>query len=118
MWSSKSLSVLWRQRWFRRVCLAAAGLYFLVYQVAIQDLAFHDRLADARFLLVDEPLRVMLQQRGPFQFEPVALVELPFITWTLAPLNMLVGLILAILVGLNAGYAWAAVSRPRICRAR
>jgi len=44
---------------------------------------------------------------GPFQYEPIAVVQLGVVDYLFAPLNALLGLALAVLVGLNLAVAYA-----------
>lgn len=116
--SIRSLGLLWRLPRFRRIAVLAALGYWLAFLLAIQDLSVHSRAGPVGLTLADRMGDLMFQLRGPFHFEPVALLELPFLTWTFAPLNVAIGAALAALVGLNLALAWLAVSRPRVCRAR
>ncbi len=109
---------LWRLPRFRRIAVFSAIAYWLVFLFAIRDLSVHARSGSVSFSVADRLWELMFRLRGPFQFEPVALLELPFLTWTLSPLNAAIGAALAALVGLNFALAWLAVSRPQICRAR
>lgn len=118
-WSSiEKLTGLARQRPQRWVLLGATLLYWLLYLLAVQDLRLHTQLQSWSARLGREPWSLMWQSRGPFQFEPVALVQGPLFTWTASPLNALIGLALAVLVGLNLALAWTAVFRPAYCSAR
>ncbi|WP_156777052.1 hypothetical protein [Nitrococcus mobilis] len=116
--SIKSLGTLWRLRRFRWIAVLSALAYWLAFLFAIQDLTVHARVGPVALTLADRAWELMFQPRGPFHFEPIALLQLPFLTWTFAPLNAATGAVLAALVGLNISLAWLAVSRPRACRAR
>lgn len=114
----RSLQTLWRVAPFRWVAAVVGVIYWLAYQLAIQDLVLHGRMGPMGLRLAEHPWEVILQRRSLFQFEPVALLQLPFLSWTLSPMNGLIGAALALLVALNAGCAWIAVTQPRLCRAR
>ena len=114
----EALAMLWRLRRFRRIAVLCAIAYWLAFLLAIQDLTLHSRTGPVLLTLADRMGDLMFQLRGPFHFEPIALLQLPFLTWTVAPLNAALGAALGTLVGLNLALAWLAVSRPRACRAR
>lgn len=74
---------------------------------------------DAGFSLsvpVREPLARMFERStGQYAFEPIAIVELGVITWLFSPLNTLIGLALAVLVGLNLALTYLALRQPKSC---
>lgn len=74
---------------------------------------------DAGFSLsvpVADPLSRMFQQStSQYAFEPIAVIELGVVTWLFSPLNTLIGLTLAVLVGLNLALTYLAVRQPKSC---
>lgn len=117
-WLTDRLATLVRQRPQRRVMLISGIAYWLLYLLAVRDLALHAGGQDWSARLAAEPWSLMWQARGPFQFEPVALLQAPFFTWTLSPVNAALGLLLAALVGANLALGWTAIYRPAYCSAR
>ncbi|MCO6442006.1 MAG: hypothetical protein J5I81_13215, partial [Nitrococcus mobilis] len=95
--SIKSLGLLWQLPRFRRIAVLAAFAYWLAFLFAIQDLSVHSRAGPVGLTLADRVGDLMFQLRGPFQFEPIALLDLPFLTWTFAPLSAAIGAALAAL---------------------
>jgi len=56
--------------------------------------------------------------RVPFQFEAIAVVELPFAIWLIAPLNLLIGAALGFLAGLQLALTRVAWRCARSCGLR
>lgn len=112
------LSALMAQRQERRVAVAAVAAYWLLYLLAMQDLSLHTQFQAFSVIAADQPWQLMWKVRAPFQFEPVVLLRAPFLSWTLSPVNAAIGLILAVLVGINLALAWTALRRPQQCSAR
>lgn len=102
-----------RRRDSRLVFGAVTNLYLLSYLWAIGHLA--PGLGGFDVIVVADPLGKLLQpELGPFTFTPVARVLVGPVTY-LASLNTLVGLLLAVLVGLNLGLTYLAWRQPSAC---
>ena len=115
----------------RRVSRAASGVlarrdgqtvfagtvlgYFLLYSVAVGDLARSVTPGGVGVSVVDQPLARLFESMGPFQYEPIAFVQLGVVDYLFAPLNAAIGLGLAVLVGLNLAVAYGAWRRPAAC---
>jgi hypothetical protein len=102
----------------RRVMLISSVVYWLLYLLAVQDVAVHARYQHWQIQVAGNAWQLVWKSRAPFQFEPIALIQGPFFTWTASPLNALIAAGLAILVALNLALAWTAVFQPTHCRAR
>lgn len=89
--------------------------YFLVYSVAVGDLARAVSPGTVDLSVVDDPLSRLVESTGPFQYEPVAFVELGVVDYLFAPLNAAIGLGLAVLVALNLVVAYGAWRTPAAC---
>lgn len=95
------------------VFLGVALAYLLSYLYAIGHLAPGD--GDVGILVVSDPLgRFFQQSLGPLSFEPVAQVSFGVGTY-LFSLNTLLGLGLAVLVGLNLAVTYLAWRQPKAC---
>ena len=70
------------------IAIGVALLYVLVFQYAIADLAIEGTSRSFSFFAVSNWQEVVFRQRVPFQFEPVAVLEGPFFTWFLSPVNI------------------------------
>ena len=95
----------------RRIAAAMAAVYLVLFLFALQDLT----LGGSGFgLTTVDPAR-MFERTGTVTFEPVARVTTPGATLLVAPLNLLIGGILAVLVGLNLLVTYLAFRQPRAC---
>lgn len=98
-----------------RVTLGGSGLaYFLLYLVGLRHLGFGR--SGYEVSVVSNPLTRAFRQVGPFQWEPIALVVVGPVELLVAPLNMLLGGVLALLVGLNLAVSVVAWRGPSACR--
>ncbi|GCF15484.1 hypothetical protein Harman_34190 [Haloarcula mannanilytica] len=98
-----------------RVTLGVTGLsYFLSYLVGLRHLGFGQ--PGYEISVVSNPLTRAFRQVGPFQWEPVALVVAGPVELLVAPLNILLGGVLATLVGLNLAVSVVAWRGPSACR--
>lgn len=97
------------------VFLGAVGGYFLLYSVAVGDLALSIPAGPVDVSVVDTPLSRLFESMGPFQYEPIAFVQLGVVDYLFAPLNAAIGIGLAVLVGLNLVVAYGAWRRPTAC---
>lgn len=89
--------------------------YFLLYSVAVGDLARSVTPGTVGISVVDQPLSRLFESMGPFQYEPIAFVQLGVVDYLFAPLNAAIGLGLAVLVGLNLVVAYGSWRRPTAC---
>jgi hypothetical protein len=65
--------------------------------------------------VVEDPLRRLVERTGQLQFEPIALIDLWYVRLLVSPIDGSVGLVLAVLVGLNLAIAYLALVQPRAC---
>jgi len=104
-----------RRRGPRAVLLGVTGAYLLVFLWVLGDLTVSAE-AGLSVFVADRPLaRALRPAPGAFLFQPVALLELGVVFWEFSPLNTLLGLVLAALVGLNLAVSYLAVTQPRSC---
>ena len=89
--------------------------YFLLYSVAVGDLARSVAGGTVAISVVDRPLSRLFESVGPFQYEPIAFIELAVVDYLFAPLNAAIGLGLAVLVALNLVVAYGAWRTPAAC---
>lgn len=97
---------------YRRLSVANGAAYLVLFLVALRDIS----LGGQGFEVLTTDLTRMFERSGAFTFEPIAQVTLPGLTVLLSPLNLLVGLLLAALAGLNLAVTWMAFRQPRACR--
>lgn len=90
-------------------------LYIIVYLYAIGDLSYQPGV-EQQLIFVDHPLHRMFEPGpGRFSYEPVALIDAWVIRYLFSPLNLLLGLLLSVLVGINLGLSYLAVIQPKAC---
>lgn len=102
-----------QRRGARAVTVVSAFGYLVVYLYAIDKLRFW---ADGFQLVVAEaPAQQFVRQSfGTFTYEPVFLVELWVLTYQFS-MNTVIGLGVALLVGINLGVSYLAWRQPSSC---
>ncbi|MFC7072019.1 hypothetical protein ACFQJ7_03910 [Halovenus rubra] len=90
--------------------------YLSIFLYMMNDIAYNVSAGFSWSVPVSEPLSLMFEQGpGQFSYEAIAFVELGVLTWTVSPINTLIGLFLASLVGLNLSLTYLAVTQPAAC---
>jgi hypothetical protein len=115
----KRLRMLFSMRAARVAAGATFLAYLLVYALTTGDLTFAaGGLADAPgFVIADEPMELLFQARVPFTYEPIAVAYLtPEIALFIAPMNLLLGGVLSVLLALNLAAVTFALRAPKACR--
>jgi len=107
----RKLGVILGMRTYRRVAVGIGLVYLVLFLVALQDITLGGRGLD--FLTVDWTR--MFDRTGTITFEAVALLTLPGLTILISPLNILIGIVVAALVGVNLMVTWIAFRQPRAC---
>jgi hypothetical protein len=97
---------------YRRLAAAITGVYLLLFLVALQDISVGGR--GVQVLTADWAR--MFERTGMISFEPIAQLTVPGLTVLIAPLNILIGLVLALLAGMNLTVTYLAVRQPAACR--
>jgi hypothetical protein len=97
----------------RLTALLAVGGYLPVYLVSLGHLSFGGRGVAIR--VVADPLAKAFRSTRPFVWEPIARVIVPPVDLLVAPLTIVLGGFLAILVGLNLAVTVVAMRSPRSC---
>lgn len=106
-------SLTLRRRETQAVFVGVTGGYLLVYLWVIGHLA--PGLGGFGVTVVADPLAKLLRpELGPFMFTPVALVQVGPLTY-LASFNTVLGLGIAVLVGLNLALTYLAWTQPEAC---
>ncbi|MEX2530477.1 MAG: hypothetical protein WD960_06865 [Gemmatimonadota bacterium] len=97
---------------YRRVGLALAAGYLVLFLIALQDISLGGR----GFEFLTTNWDRMFDRRGTMTFEPIARITFPGLTILLSPLNILMGAGIAFLAGLNLVITWIAFRQPSACR--
>ena len=107
---------LLRRRDSRFVFVGVTLGYLFAFLYMIQNIFVEFDAGVGVTVPVSDPLSHMFRSApGQFAFEAVALVELGVVIWLFSPLNTLVGLAIATLVGLNLALTYLAVVQPKAC---
>jgi thioredoxin 1 len=110
---------VWRRMLADKAGLVAAVLvaigYLLVYLLAVGDLTLDGRSRPVSVTVVANLLDLILRQRAPLQFEAVAVLHMPGVVWLLSPLNLIVGLTLGLLTGVQVALVRVAWRCARTC---
>ncbi|MCP3757246.1 hypothetical protein [Streptomyces sp. TBY4] len=104
-------------RRYRRTGLAAAAVVLVAYLFSIGDLAVSASGRFAGVPVVRTAPGQLFQARAPYLFEPVlALHPGPYVGVFLSPVNLLLGAVVAALVGANVAVAGFAAGQAAACR--
>lgn len=98
---------------YRRAVVVLAFLYLVAFLFAIQNLTLP---TGAGFTLLWADPALMFRRTGFLLFDAIAVIRTPLFTWLLSPINLLLGLVISFLVGLNLLLSWIAWRQPRVCR--
>jgi hypothetical protein len=104
-----------RQRGPRTVLLAVTVAYLGTFLLVLGDIVVHSGAGVSVFVAENPLSRAFRPAPGAFLFQPVALLELGVLVWEFSPINTLLGLAIASLVGLNLAFSYLAVTQPRSC---
>lgn len=94
--------------------VASTLAYLLIYLVATSDLAIRGGLG-FDVIVARDPVSKLLARTGPVSFEPIALVDVYVARLLVAPGDLLIGGVLAALVGANLALTYLAVVQPKAC---
>jgi hypothetical protein len=83
------------------LALGIAAAYLALFLVAVADLTIDGAARSASLFLVAGWENLVFRQQAPFQFEAVAIAEAPGLIWLVSPMNVLIGLALGLLTGLQ-----------------
>ncbi len=109
--SRTKLSVILRIRTYRRIALGLALIYLALFLIALQDISLGGYGYD--FLSVEWTR--MFDRTSAITFEPIAQLTVPGLTILLAPMNILIGGVLAALAGLNLVLTYISFRQPAAC---
>lgn len=81
---------------------SVALVYILMFQIALGDLTVDGHAARApEAFLVPGWSEMIWRSRGPFHFEPIGMLEAPFVVWLVSPVNVAIGAVLGLLTGVQ-----------------
>jgi hypothetical protein len=108
----QKIRTITRIRLYRRLAYSIAACYLLLFLIALQDITFSGR--DVQVLTTHWTR--MFERTGTFTFEPIVQVTWPGATILLSPVNLAIGSVLSLLVGLNLAVTTLAFRSPAACR--
>jgi hypothetical protein len=111
LWNSVRQLLAWRRT--RRIVGISALVYVVLYLYGLGDWQYGGQAF--RIQVSDRAGEVLFRPMGPFQFEPLALLESSWITFLFSPVNVVIALVLGLLVGLNIAYAYVALAYRTSC---
>jgi hypothetical protein len=85
----------------RGLAWAVAGVYLVVFMIALGDLTIDGTMRPLSYVAVGDWANLLLRQRTAFQFEALAIVEAPFVIWLVSPVNIAIGAVLGALTGIQ-----------------
>ena len=88
--------------------------YLAVYLWAAQDLSLRTDMPGG-IVVVSDPSGAMLRRTGPASFDAIAILDTGVIRWLVSPINLGIGLLLAMLVGISLALTYLAVVQPQSC---
>lgn len=108
-----AVGMVLRRRDAQVVLVGLGAGYLVAYLIAIGQLSFRGDAVSV--LVVDDPLSRAFEPMSYGEFEPVARLELPGLTYLLSPVNAAIGVALGGLVGLNLALTYLAWTQPKAC---
>jgi len=111
----RALSLTLGRRDALAVVVAVALAYLTLYLFAIGHLSVAFGRTGFDLAVVSDAFARAFDPTGTLTYEPVARFRAGPVTWLVSPLNLLVGGVLAGLVGLNLGVSYLLWRRPQAC---
>ncbi|WP_144901198.1 hypothetical protein [Halobellus captivus] len=108
-----ALTVARTRRDSRVVMIVVAGIYLLAYLFTVGDI-FVGAGVGTSIRVVDDLTRALVSQ-GFFRFDAIAVVSVGPVTYLFSPLNTVVAVVLAALVGTNLALTYLGIVQPRAC---
>jgi hypothetical protein len=103
-----------RRRDARTVLVGVSAVYLGLYLYILGHLRFTGR-GGFDYVVVSDPLSRMFQSTGTLAFEPVAGLVAGPLELLVAPVNIAIGGVLALLVGVNLAVSYLAWRHPAAC---
>lgn len=109
------LRVVLSYRKARNVAVFVSAGYLLLYLYLLGDLSLTS--GGTYFRTADDWSSLLFRQRISFNYESVAALGVGGVTFLISPMNIFLGGVLAILIGLNIGFLAFALEKPKVCGA-
>jgi hypothetical protein len=96
------------------VLLTVIVTYLLTYLWTAGDLSFRPDV-EPGLLVVSEPLGRVFLRTGPASFEAIAVLDTGVLRLLVSPMNIVIGLLVATLVGVSLALTYLTVVKPQSC---
>lgn len=111
--TSQAVRLALSDRGARLVAGVSVVVYLLTYLYAIDQLFVGN--GEFELIVAAQPWEALTRQSlGTFTYEPVALLRLGIVTYQFS-LNTVIGVVIAVLVGINVGVSYFAWRQPAAC---
>jgi hypothetical protein len=111
----RALSLTFGRRDALAVVVAAALAYLALYLFAIGHLSVALDRTGFDLAVASDAFARTFESTGTLTYEPIARLRAGPVTWLVSPPNLLLGSVLAGLVGLNLGVSYQLWRRPEAC---
>jgi hypothetical protein len=108
----RKLRAILALRRYRRFALAVAAGYLVLFLLALGDIS----AGGHGFEALTTGWTRMFDRTGALTFEPIAQLTVPGATVLFSPINMTIGILLAVLAALNLTVTYLAFRQPQACR--
>jgi hypothetical protein len=101
----------------RRIGLLSVFIYLIIYLISTNNITLGG-VDSFSFIIADNWFELLFKTRAAFLWEAIGIITIPFIQLTifLSILNILLGLAIGILVGLNITATIYLYTLPKVCR--
>jgi hypothetical protein len=103
-----------RRRDSLAVLLTVTTAYLLTYLWTAGNLSIRPDV-EPGLLVVSDPLSRVFLRTGPASFEAIAVLDTGVLRLLVSPMNIAIGLLVAVLVGISLALTYLAVVRPQAC---
>jgi hypothetical protein len=108
----RKLRAILAMRRYRRFAIGVAAGYLVLFLLALGDIS----TGGHGFEVLTTDWTRMFERTGALTFEAIAQLTVPGLTILLSPINVAIGLVLAVLAALNLTVTYLAFRQPRACR--
>ncbi len=105
------ITVMLSERSYKLMLFTITLLYLVLYMISLGNILFEG----ASFGSASLEWTKMFHRNGYFTFEPIYQLTAPGLTIFISPINLILGLLLSILVGLNMTVTILAFRQPAAC---
>lgn len=112
--TAAALHVVVRRLDTATITVVATLGYLAAFLWAARDLTYRPDV-EAGLVVVHDPSTAMMRRTGPASFDAIAILDTGVVRLLVSPLNIAIGLSIAVLVGLSLAMAYLAIVQPTSC---